>query len=670
MLLQVRHSIACSYVILQSIHNLYDAIIDDASYMGCKKNASTHVSRGKFKKRRPPEKPSQVVPINPMPPLNGSRIIKLEHLQDHLQVITSHVASCHSSSSCSFSSEPVTVREERRDGLSSTLITHCHNCSEDFTLQTSSKVKGLTDKPHWEANVAAVWGQMSTGGGHSTLVETMAVLGVPVMNKRCFISTERRIGEWWCALLEESMKLAGQEERELAIARGTTCLGDPAITVILDGGWSKRTHKHSYNAKSGVAIIIGYETGKILFMGIRNKYCSVCALATNGKPPEHTCFKNWDGSSSAMETDIIVEGFKMCVQQHGVKYSKFIGDGDSSVRHALVSSIPWGFAIEKIECANHAVKCFRTHLETVVVDNPRYKGRGKLTEAMRKRLTKAARCAIAMRSKESDRSSAIAKLQKDLMNAPYHCFGGHSKCSTDFCKTAQKSKSTSSSFSKSIVSSVSVVSSLSSVSSVSVVSSLSCVSSVSVVSSLSSVSSVSVVSSLSSVSSPLSFVSSPSSISSPLSLVSSPSSVSTPSSLLSVSSLSSFSGCSSPSSGTNSPQTPSVPRPTAYSDRTPINNPTTSSTCSVPPPSNSVRDISPQDLCELTIEHEEHWVDATNDECLEEVRDIPAAKESVIDPAMICDIQRALSRLVGKAPELIGKVNRIQTIILQQLRIL
>jgi len=100
---------------------------------------------------------------------------------------------------------------------------------------------------------------MSNGGGHATLVETMAVLGVPVMNKRCFISTERRIGEWWGALLEESMRLASQEERELAIARGTTCVGDPAITVILNGGWSKRTHKHSYNAKSGVAIIIGYE---------------------------------------------------------------------------------------------------------------------------------------------------------------------------------------------------------------------------------------------------------------------------------------------------------------------------------------------------------------------------------------------------------------------------
>ena len=130
--------------------------------------------------------------------------------------------------------------------------------------------------------------------------------------------------------------------------------------------------------------------------------------------------------------------FQQCVKQHGVKYSKFIGDGDSSVRYAPVNSIPWGFAIEKIECANHAVKCFCTDLETLVQDNPRYKGRGKLTEAMRKRLTKAARCAIVMRSKEPDRSSAIAKLQKDLMDAPLHCFGDHSKCSTDYCKQPKR----------------------------------------------------------------------------------------------------------------------------------------------------------------------------------------------------------------------------------------
>jgi len=51
-------------------------------------------------------------------------------------------------------------------------------------------VKGISGKHYWETNLAAVWGQMSTGGGHSTLVETIAVLGIPTMTKKSFMATE------------------------------------------------------------------------------------------------------------------------------------------------------------------------------------------------------------------------------------------------------------------------------------------------------------------------------------------------------------------------------------------------------------------------------------------------------------------------------------------------
>ena len=128
------------------------------------------------------------------------------------------------------------------------------------------------------------------------------------------------------------MKSAGESEKAIAISRNRYHQGIPAITVILDGGWSKRSHKHSYDAKSGVGILIGKETGKILYMGVRNKYCAVCSNTSDGNPPpQHTCFLNWDGSSSAMEADIILEGFHKCEEQHGVWHIKFIGDGDSSV---------------------------------------------------------------------------------------------------------------------------------------------------------------------------------------------------------------------------------------------------------------------------------------------------------------------------------------------------
>ena len=44
-----------------------------------------------------------------------------------------------------------------------------------------------------------------------------------------------------------------------------------------------------------------------------------------------------------METDVILEGFLEAEQVHGVRYTKFIGDGDSSVYPTLLQSVPgWG----------------------------------------------------------------------------------------------------------------------------------------------------------------------------------------------------------------------------------------------------------------------------------------------------------------------------------------
>ena len=146
--------------------------------------------------------------------------------------------------------------------------------------------------------------------------------------------------------------------------------GIPATTVIVDDSWSKQFHEHSYNSKSGVGIIIRKETGKIPYMGVRNKYCSVCHNTTGDTVPPHNCFLNWDQSSSAMETDIIETGFLQSEEQHGLHYTHFIGDGDSSVYPALVSSVLYGYFIKKLECANHAVKCFRTTMENLVHNKP------------------------------------------------------------------------------------------------------------------------------------------------------------------------------------------------------------------------------------------------------------------------------------------------------------
>ena len=58
------------------------------------------------------------------------------------------------------------------------------------------------------------------------------------------------------------MQQAGAEEKAIAISNDKYHQGIPAIIVIIDGGWSKHSHKHSYSAKSGVGIIIEEETKK------------------------------------------------------------------------------------------------------------------------------------------------------------------------------------------------------------------------------------------------------------------------------------------------------------------------------------------------------------------------------------------------------------------------
>lgn len=222
---------------------------------------------------------------------------------------------------------------------------------------------------------------------------------------------------------------AGREERWLAIERGDYLEGVPAITVIVDGGWSKWSHHHSCNAKSVVGIIIGQGIGKLLHIGLRNKYCSTCA---SGIPSEkHVCYKHWDKSSSEMEADIILEGLKQAEQVHGVQYKRFVGDGDRSVYPTLIQSVPgWGRHIEKLECVNHASKCYRSALEKNVLEKPQYKGKGGLTKKMHCRLTSAGRYAIKMRSRETQE---VKSLKRDLS-----CFGLHDNCNLDFCLTAME----------------------------------------------------------------------------------------------------------------------------------------------------------------------------------------------------------------------------------------
>ena len=91
-------------------------------------------------------------------------------------------------------------------------------------------------------------------------------------------------------------------------------------------------------------MIVGKCTGKLLYIGVRNKYCATCVQNKNTrKKTDHICFKNWNGTSVCMESDIIIEGFRMAEQQHGVWCIKFTGDGDSIINRSQRRSQGWAW---------------------------------------------------------------------------------------------------------------------------------------------------------------------------------------------------------------------------------------------------------------------------------------------------------------------------------------
>ena len=75
---------------------------------------------------------------------------------------------------------------------------------------------------------------------------------------------------------------------------------------------------------------------------------------------------------------------------------------------SLVYHHNYGRKITKVECANHAVKCYRNRLEALCND------KHGLSQAMMKRNTHGARCAIKMHNTTGD----VAALRHDLRNGP------------------------------------------------------------------------------------------------------------------------------------------------------------------------------------------------------------------------------------------------------------
>ena len=174
-------------------------------------------------------------------------IFNLDELAKAIETLSSHSAKC--GSGCVLEGDTIP------SGLCVVLCGTCTKCNTRFPIQSSKRVATSDGKKRWAVNIAAVLSQVATGSGLTRLNTTLAFLGIPGMQKRMSTTIESMVGDEMKQQLVTAMEVAGKVEREHAIDISYH-QGVSAVSVIVDGGWSKRTNKHSYNAKSGVAVTV------------------------------------------------------------------------------------------------------------------------------------------------------------------------------------------------------------------------------------------------------------------------------------------------------------------------------------------------------------------------------------------------------------------------------
>ena len=142
---------------------------------------------------------------------------------------------------------------------------------------------------------------------------------------------------------------------------------DPLDTIAMfDGAWQKRGH----SSLTGAVTCISPKTGKIMDIHIMNKTYPGCkekqnmdveSVEYNNWHAEHypKCQKNYDGSSApAMEPEGVKQMFNRSVGKHNLRYTKYIGDGDTKSFKLVNDSKPYAddVTITKLECVGHVQK--------------------------------------------------------------------------------------------------------------------------------------------------------------------------------------------------------------------------------------------------------------------------------------------------------------------------
>ncbi|KAL7290852.1 hypothetical protein TKK_0015585 [Trichogramma kaykai] len=348
-------------------------------------------------------------------------------------------------------SERLRCIKKRHLGLDTICTYHCRKCKLTNKIRTQ---RATDKKTELNCNEAAVLGTINIGIGQNQLLELFASMNIECMTGVTYKHIADKLLEILRTVSTNSMNKAGLLEKEYAVlnnqyheVKSSTSEHSgkrfPWIAITCDGSWMTRSYGTNYASLSGLAVIVGMHTGKVLYVGVKNKYCAACSYAERNmvKPKEHNCFKNFDrdAASTAMESAILLEGFQDSVHTHKVLYKVMVADGDANAFKMLEDSgvyDAYDLMPVRIRCYNHLQRNLYKKLDTIgKAPTPAGQAR-KQYIPLRKKITEkiglfrdlVSQCIAYRNEHDDEHASKVCELRRDILNLPNHIFGDHNEC--------------------------------------------------------------------------------------------------------------------------------------------------------------------------------------------------------------------------------------------------
>ena len=164
-------------------------------------------------------------------------------------------------------------------------------------------------------------GAIHAGLGLEQLNNLLSSINVHPVSNTLWSNRHREVAPALSKIVKDSVSSALQDEHNATVASGESS----GVTISVDGAWQSRGSGRSFNSASGHATAVGKHTRKVVGYAVRAKACRTCRVAKrrHKQPEKHECVHNWDGSSKAMEPDMVVQIIKDS-KAHGVKVKRLV----------------------------------------------------------------------------------------------------------------------------------------------------------------------------------------------------------------------------------------------------------------------------------------------------------------------------------------------------------